>query len=150
MPQFRRPIHVALTVRDRHRSATWYRQVLGFELVKEFTFEPDELGIPRTLLVHPGSQFLLAFCEHRNRSGDAFDPFRTGLDHLALEVASREELEAWMPHLQQLGVVYSPIKELGHASYICIKDPDGIPIELWHAESLVPAERVVESHVTIT
>jgi glyoxylase I family protein len=150
VPQFRRPIHVALTVRDKQRSATWYRQVLGFEFLKEFRFEPDEPGIPRTLLLHPGSQFLLALCEHRHRSGDAFDPFRTGLDHLALEVSSRQELEAWTPHLEQLGVPYSPITDLGHASYICIKDPDGIPIELWHPISLIPADRVIESHVSIT
>jgi glyoxylase I family protein len=150
MPQFRRPIHVALTVRDKQRSATWYRQVLGFEFVKEFTVEPDEPGIPRILLLHPGSQFLVALCEHRNRSGDAFDPFRTGLDHLALEVTSRDELEAWITPLEQLGVAASPIKELGHASYICIKDPDGIPIELWHALSLVPAERGIQSQVSVT
>jgi catechol 2,3-dioxygenase-like lactoylglutathione lyase family enzyme len=71
------------------------------------------------------------------------------LDHLALEVTSRDELEAWMPHLEQLGVPYSPIKELGHASYICIKDPDSIPIELWHAMSLVPAQRAIESQVSM-
>jgi catechol 2,3-dioxygenase-like lactoylglutathione lyase family enzyme len=139
MPQFVRAIHIALTVRDLRRSAAWYRQVLGFNTVKEFTFEPDEPGIPRMLLLHSGSRFLVALCEHRDRSGDAFDPIRTGLDHLALEVAGRDELEAWTPHLEQLGVTYSPIKDLGHASYICVKDPDGIPIELWHATSLVPA-----------
>src|SRR5579859_4375060 len=150
MPQFFRPIHVALTVRDKHRSAAWYRQVLGFEFVKEFTFAPNEPGIPRILLRHPGSQFLIALCEHRNRSGDAFDPFRTGLDHFALEVASREELEAWIPHLEQLDVAYSPIKELGNASYICIKDPDGIPIELWHAMSLIPAQRVISSRKSLS
>jgi glyoxylase I family protein len=139
MPQFTRAIHVALTVRDRHESAEWYERVLGFDLVKDFTFEPDQPGIPRMLLLHPGSRFLIALCEHRNRSGDTFDPFRTGLDHIALEVSSRDELEAWIPRLEQLGAVYSPIKDLGHASFICIKDPDGIPIELWHAKSLVPA-----------
>ena len=85
-------------------------------------------------------------CEYRTRSGDAFDPFRTGLDHLALEVSSREELEDWMAHLEQLGVPYSPIKELGHASYVCIEDPDGIPIELWHAVSPIPAGSGIESH----
>ena len=74
-----------------------------------------------------------------SHAADAFDPFRTGLDHLALEVSSRDELEAWMPHLVQLGVAYSPITDLGHASFICIKDPDGIPIELWHPLSLVRA-----------
>ena len=63
------------------------------------------------------------------------------MDHLALEVASRDALQAWISHLEQVGVAYSPIKELGHASFICIKDPDDIPIELWHALSLVPAQK---------
>jgi catechol-2,3-dioxygenase len=61
------------------------------------------------------------------------------LDHLALEESSRDELEEWVRRLEQLGAAYAPIKDLGHACFICLKDPDGISIELWHALSLIPA-----------
>jgi catechol 2,3-dioxygenase-like lactoylglutathione lyase family enzyme len=47
MPQFVRALHVALTIRDQYKCAAWYWRVLRFEVVKEFVFEPDELGIPR-------------------------------------------------------------------------------------------------------
>jgi len=55
-----------------------------------------------------------------------------------LEVSNREEFEAWIPHLVHFDVAHSAIKELGHASFTCVNDPDGIPIELWHAMCLVP------------
>jgi catechol 2,3-dioxygenase-like lactoylglutathione lyase family enzyme len=54
MPSFRRVLHMGLTVRDRQVSAEWYERVLGFQFVKEF-----EVGIPRILLLHPGSGFLV-------------------------------------------------------------------------------------------
>ena len=39
---------------------------------------------------------------HPGRAGDLFDPRRTGLDHVAFEVADREELTSWTLTAQQL------------------------------------------------
>jgi glyoxylase I family protein len=95
MPSFSRALHIALTARDMRVSADWYQHVLGFEFVKEFQVEPGDAGIPRILLLHQHSGFLLGLCGHPGRSGDAFDSRRTGLDHIAFEVA-------------ELGVAHSP------------------------------------------
>jgi glyoxylase I family protein len=131
MPTFTRALHVALTVRDMNVSADWYERVLGFEFVKEFQVRPGEEGIPRILLLHQRSGFLLGLCNHPGRSGDAFDPLRTGLDHIAFEVTDRSELASWMTRLDRLGVDHSPMRELGHSAFVSLEDPDGVQIELW-------------------
>src|SRR5690348_10744531 len=98
-----RPLHIALTVRDMRRSADWYMHVLGFQFVKEFG--PEE-GIPRILLLHPGSGFLLGLVNHQDRTGAPFDHRHTGLDHLAFEVADENELKAWLAHLDEHSVAH--------------------------------------------
>jgi len=131
VPTFERALHAALTVRDMRVSADWYQRVLGFDFVREFEVAPGGAGIPRILLLHRHSGFLLGLCNHAGRTGDSFDPLRTGLDHLALEVAGRAELDSWTAHLDHLGIAHSPVRELGHSSFVSVEDPDGIQIELW-------------------
>ncbi len=131
MATFTRALHVGLTVRDMDTSAQWYQRVLGFALVKRFSRPPAEPGIERTLLLHEPSGFLVGLYNHDERSGDRFSPFRTGLDHLALEVADDHELDEWIDHLDREGVEHSPIRDLGHSRFVSIEDPDGIQIELW-------------------
>lgn len=131
MPEFVRALHVGLTVRDMYQSAAWYMRVLGFRFVREFKGPPEEPGSPRILLLHPDSGFLIGLVHHPARSGDAFSPFRTGLDHLALEVAREVDLEAWIAHFDALGVEHSPIRDLRHSSFVSFEDPDGIQFELW-------------------
>jgi catechol 2,3-dioxygenase-like lactoylglutathione lyase family enzyme len=127
IPTFDSPHHLALTVRDRAASAQWYREVLGFRFVREF-----ETGIPRILQVHVESGFFISLYDHPDRSGDHFDPRRTGLDHLALAVPSDGRLSEWIDHLDTIGIEHSSVHDLGHARFISLEDPDGIQIELWY------------------
>ena len=63
-----------------------------------------------------------------------FSERRTGLDHLALAVESRPDLDAWADHLDALGIDHSPIVEVGEPSphaQMTFRDPDGIPIEVF-------------------
>lgn len=131
MASFRRALHIGLTVRDMDVSAAWYEQVLGFRLVKRFAEAPGEPGIPRTLLLHPDSGFLIGLYNHSGRSGDSFSPLRTGLDHLALEVGDAAQLAAWVDRLDALAVSHSPVRDLGHSRFISVEDPDGIQLEIW-------------------
>lgn len=78
----------------------------------------------RILLLHQRSGFLLGLCQHPGRTGDLFDLRRTGLDHIAFEVADRAELTSWMAHLDALGAAHSPVRALGHASFVSLEDPD--------------------------
>ena len=127
MTTFTRALHVGLTVRDMDASSEWYRRVLGFRFVRRFG-APE---IPRTLLLHPASGFLIGLYNHADRSGDLFSPLRTGLDHLAFEVANEPALGEWVDHLDRLGIEHSPVRDLGHSRFVSLEDPDGIQLELW-------------------
>jgi glyoxylase I family protein len=143
MATFGRALHAGLTVRDLDSSAAWYQRVLGFKFVRRFEASPGEGGIPRVLLLHTDSGFLVGLCGHAGRSGDRFSPLRTGLDHIAFEVSDEGQLEEWIAELDALGVEHSPVRDLGHSRFVSFEDPDGIQLELWltivpHRAATVP------------
>ena len=82
------------------------------------------------MLVHP-SGAILCLQQHRANPGEPFDPSRTGGDHLAFRVASRRELDGWAARLADLGVVHSPVADRAYGSVLCLRDPDGIQLELF-------------------
>lgn len=128
-PSIRGASHVALTVRDMEASAEWYQRVFGWQVLRRLV--AGEAGTPRVLLFDPTSFFAVAVCQPDDGTGDRFDHRRTGLDHLALRVADRAELDRWLAQLADHGVAYSPVRELDLGSFVSFKDPDGIQIELW-------------------
>ena len=68
---------------------------------------------------------------HTANTGARFEPTHTGLDHVALAVASREELEIFAEHLTTEGIDHSGVKPLpGFGDMIELHDPDGILVEL--------------------
>ena len=84
---------------------------------------PGDAGIPRILLLHQHSGFLLGRCNPAARTGDAFDPLRTALDHVAFEVVDCAELDSWIARLDHLAVSHSPVRELGHSSFCVSAGP---------------------------
>ena len=60
---------------------------------------------------------------------------RTGMDHFALLVTSREELDAWEQHLTELGVEHSPVVDKPYGSVLPVKDPDRNALELFWREN---------------
>ena len=130
MPEFTRSVHIGLTVRDMRQSAEWYMRVLGFQFVREFT-EEDPGGAPRILLLHPTSGFRIGVYQHPDCSGDKFDYRRTGLDHMAFEVAAESDLVAWMSRFDDLGVEHSPKRDIGQSAFVSFEDPDGVQYEMW-------------------
>ncbi|MGY1753466.1 VOC family protein [Blastococcus sp. SYSU D01042] len=129
MPALTGASHLAFTVRDMDASAAWYRRVLGLQELRRFG--ADEAGSPRVLLLEPSSFFVLGLCQPHDRSADAFDHRRTGLDHLALKVADEAELDRWIAHLDEQGVAHSPVRVLDLGRFVSFEDPDGIQLELW-------------------
>jgi glyoxylase I family protein len=119
--------HISLTVRDLARSKAWYRDLLGLTDL----FEGDDDDVSYATLVHPSSQFVLGLREYRKGSGDQFDEFRTGMDHLAFAVSSPVELTAWVSRLQELGIQHSPIAETPVGQVLTLRDPDNIQLEFF-------------------
>ena len=127
MPDIAGIHHAALTVADLDASTRWYQDVLGLEVVLR------EPGGNRHAVVmkFPGSAPVLGLVEHAGHGGTPFDPTVIGLDHLALTVASRFDLEALAEHLTAHGVDHSGVIEIPPGAILNFKDPDGIALALF-------------------
>lgn len=121
--------HVALTVTDVDRSADWYSAALGFERLGELPHE----RFRRLALRHPDVALVVTLLSHHGAPTVAFDETRTGLDHFAFRVPSREDVEAWKSWLETRQVVCSEVKDgaLPDSRLITFRDPDGIQIECY-------------------
>jgi catechol-2,3-dioxygenase len=124
--------HVGLTVRDVTTSEAWYSDVLG--LVRLFV-EPHGTGDGHTIVMtRPGTALFLGLDHHPEADQQLFSERRTGLDHLALGVETRQDLDGWAAHLDSRGIEHSSIVEVGapapHAQ-MTFRDPDGIAIEVF-------------------
>jgi glyoxylase I family protein len=127
MPKITGGHHVALTVRDAERSAKWYADLLGMQVV----LQGDDDAVSFRVLAHPDSGWVLGVRQYHGRPDGPFDEFRTGLDHFAFGVSSRAELEAWQQRLTEAAVTFTPITETPIGSVIVFRDPDNIQLEFW-------------------
>jgi catechol 2,3-dioxygenase-like lactoylglutathione lyase family enzyme len=127
MPSIAGAHHVALTVRDAVKSEAWYAEVLGLQTLLA---RDDENAIVR-VMADPASGWILGLRQHVGKADGEFSEFRTGLDHFAFTVASREDLDDWAAELEQRGIPYSPVNETPIGTIIAFRDPDNIALELW-------------------
>lgn len=128
--------HVAFTVTDLDVSERFYTELFGFVVVMD-------VGYGRICL-HPGTGFTLALLKHPDAHGGAFTELRTGLDHLGLAAASREELEQWERRFDEYGVTYTPIRDMEFGYHLNFRDPDGIALELSASnELMLTAQRLM-------
>ena len=128
MVQLRGFSHVSLSVRDLESSRRFYCEVLGFE---EFERLEEEL-YREAILIHPPTGAVLCLQNHVANGGEAFDPRRTGLDHVAFRVAEPGDLDEWAARLAELGVPHSPVAERPYGAVLCLRDPDQIQLEIFY------------------
>jgi glyoxylase I family protein len=124
--------HLGLTVRDIAASEAWYARVLG--LVRAFTEPHPAGGGYAVVMTRPGTGLFVGLDHHPGADREMFSPLRTGLDHLALQVASRDDIDAWIAHLDAAGVEHGAVSqstEPAPHALVVFRDPDGIPIELF-------------------
>lgn len=119
--------HVALRVADFERSRRFYTETLGFDAVLEK---------PNFLIFFAGSTAIaLRGPENGTPKNDVFNPFRVGLDHLALACEEEGELERVAEALREAGIDNTGVKtdETLGKRYVAFKDPDRIAWEFYMA-----------------
>ncbi len=131
--------HVRLTVTDIDRSRDFYDQVFALPVAFEIPPDADEetrrqLGFLYGGVIYQLGTSLLGLRPVAPAS-DRFDENRVGLDHLSLSVADRQTLHAAAARLDELGVPHEEVKDLGNAMVLEFRDPDGIALELYAADT---------------
>ena len=127
MPTITGGHHIALTVRDADRSAQWYGDLLGMQVV----LKGDDDTVRFRVLAHPGSGWVIGVRQYPGREEGAFDEFRTGLDHFAFGVSSRAELESWEQKLRAADIPFTPIADSPIGPVVVFRDPDNIQLEFF-------------------
>ena len=125
--------HVSFTVSDLEASQRFYTDVLDFLMVLD-------VGYGR-IFMHPDTGFTLSLMTHEGAKGERFTELATGLDHLGLTAATREELQEWERRFDELGVSYTPIRDMEFGYHLNFRDPDDIALELSAPNELLVAAR---------
>jgi catechol 2,3-dioxygenase-like lactoylglutathione lyase family enzyme len=132
LPEFSGISHVELTVRDVDRSAAWYERVLGMKRLGEFPeFRTPGVSARVDQVMHMSTGLTFGLIEHEVTEDGEFSEFRVGLDHLALTIESRDELDEWVVHLDGCGVAHSGIHDMPYGWVVVFRDPDNIQLELF-------------------
>jgi glyoxylase I family protein len=128
--------HLDLVVSSIARSLRFYRELLGplgWHTVSEVE---GERGETISYILGPGTSIGL----REAQTPGAFDRYRVGLHHFALEVDSRavvDERHAWL--VARGAEIESPPQEYAYMpGYYAVffYDPDGIKLELVHVPAL--------------
>ena len=121
--------HVTIICADLERTTTFYRDVLGLALVREGVNDDDPdarhfwFGD-----AHGTAGTLMSFMEYPQ-----MEQGRVGVGsvhHVALSVASSEELEAWRDYLRSHDVDCTDVFDRGGLRSIYLRDPDENIIEI--------------------
>lgn len=117
--------HVALRVTDYERAKRFYVDTLGFQIALEK---------PNLFIFFAGSSAVaVRGPEAETPKDDKFNPFRVGLDHVALACEDEAEIERVAKALADAGVENTGVKvdETLGKKYVAFKDPDRIAWELY-------------------
>jgi len=128
--------HFSITVTDVEASAAWYEQVLGLQrLPVRFPHHGSEEHGYGVLLLEPALGFGIGLHHNDANPGGAADERRTGLDHFAVAVPARSDLDAWAAHFDRLGVAHAGVTDTDDPipySVLVFRDPDNVQLELIH------------------
>lgn len=124
--------HIRLTVTDIERSRAFYEAVFGWRVFIELPEGADAATREALSFLFGGVIYDLGgvLVGLRPAGTERFDEDRTGLDHVAFRLTSRDELVSAAEHLDNLGVAHEPIKDIGPSLILEFRDPDNIALEL--------------------
>ena len=130
-PDFTVLHHIGLTVTDVERSERWYGDVLGFE---RMMVEQHHGGTGYAVVMNrPDTHVFIGLDAHTTNEGEPFGEHRTGLDHLAIGVAERADLDRWATWFETKGVAHGGVNDVSEPfpyATLTVRDPDNIQVEL--------------------
>ncbi len=116
-PPIRRVQHIGIKVRDLDEAMVFYRDVMGFQVSDRYEpgdnpHSPWGICFMRSGDLHHEISLL----SHLSESGpppkiEALRDPGVGLHHMAFEVDSKDDFEAWGKHIRDLGIeiVHGPV-----------------------------------------
>jgi glyoxylase I family protein len=113
--------HLVFRGAEMERTERFYSALLGQPLIEE------------AYIMYMAGDTRLFFTRSREPAEAKYEKERVGLNHLALGVRTREELQTIQAQLDGGGISHSGIKfwQDGVTEYIWLDDPDGMRIEFW-------------------
>jgi catechol 2,3-dioxygenase len=115
--------HIHLKVSDIDRALTFYRDVLGFDLVMR-------LGDHAAFVSAGGYHHHIGLNTWHSRRGSAPAPHHTGLYHFAIRYPTRHDLAKAVRRVLDAGVSLNGVADHGVSESIYLADLDGNGIEL--------------------
>ncbi|MFA6327881.1 MAG: VOC family protein [Candidatus Micrarchaeia archaeon] len=120
--------HIAMTVRDLEASASFYKENFGFTEVNRFT-KPGWKGSAVVLQLEGFQLEIFQFQNAVGRKDDLSNLSVLGLKHISIEVADVRKKQR---ELAAKGLdIDAPSKGTSCAWFCFLRDPDGLPIELY-------------------
>jgi catechol 2,3-dioxygenase-like lactoylglutathione lyase family enzyme len=121
--------HVTVICSDLERTTAFYRDLLGLALVRE-TVNDDDPDARHFWFgdAHGTAGTLLSFMEYPE-----MEPGKVGVGsvhHVALAVASVDELDAWRDYLRSRSVDCTDVFDRGGLRSIYLRDPDGTIVDI--------------------
>ena len=119
--------HIGLRTTDVERAKRFYLEILGFPLMLE---------TPTFLVFLAGTSLIgIIGPTEKTPKGDVFDPFRVGMDHVALACPNKAELQRVAGALTAAGLKNTGIKTEKvlneQYEYVAFWDPDHIKWEFY-------------------
>ncbi|MGE3076063.1 MAG: VOC family protein [Dehalococcoidia bacterium] len=140
MPKLTGISHVDLAVSDLDRSISFYTRAIGVAQLFRGRNEAEHFEV--AYMAEPTTGTILGLVKHDTGSAGAFDPRKSGLDHLSFAVADPAELHEWARHLAEVGIETGGVtQQPPFGAGLNFTDPDGIALEFYYLDPQVVAAK---------
>jgi glyoxylase I family protein len=121
--------HIAIICADYARSKRFYTEVLGLTVLREI-YREDRQSYKLDLAL--GDHYVIELFSFPDPPPRVSGPEACGLRHLAFAV---DDLDAAVHQLKQHDISTEPVRldELTGKRFTFLRDPDGLPIELYES-----------------